>query len=287
MADGEPLRRGGCAYGRWALALLLVTVASGVPLAGIYRADQPFASTERILAGVPWGWWLRGIHWFAATGLLVTTAAHLFEMVRLRRERTLGAAVWWRSTLLVPLTLAAMLGGFVLRGDAEAIAAGAVWRGLLDALPLVGDPLRTGLLGADAGTSSAALIHHVGTFTLAIWLLTTEHGQRVWPDRRTGSLAAIACVALAAIVPIGLGPAPDSAGAALSLGPWYLLGLQGMLLDVPVALAWLAPLAGLVMLGALAHANAGARRALVVGLALLAIAYAGWTARMLAAAGGG
>jgi len=279
--------RTGCAYGRWALAMLLVVVASGIPLAGVYRAEAPFGSTEQILGGVPWGWWLRGIHWVSGTGLVIATAAHLFEMVRLRRERSLGAAVWWRSVSLLPLVLMAMLGGFVLRGDADAVAAGAVWRGLLEEVPLLGDPLGVLLLGSDGGSLSTVLIHHAGTFTLALWLLTTEHGERLWPDRRTGSLAAIACVAVAAFVPIGLAAPPGGVEAGLSLGPWYMLGLQGMLLDLPVAVAWLVPLVGLGMLGALAHGGAPFRRGLVIGLALLAVAYAGWTVRILVTAAAG
>lgn len=276
MADGRT-----CVYGRLSLGLLLVTALSGVVLGAFYSASSPLDSVERIHAGVPWAWLLRGVHWVAASGLLVLALVHLFEMVRRGRERSLPRAVWWRSLMLVPLLVLAMLGGFVLRGDAEAVSALAVWRSLTVATPLVGGALERLLLGSGVSDLSVVLLHHAGTFTLAIWLLSGEHGGRWWPDGRWGVVAAGVTLALAALIPIGLGAPAASGAGALQLGPWYLLGMQGMLLDLPTAAGWLAPLLLLGLVGSLAHLDGRARRAAMVGTVALVVIYFGWSLRML------
>jgi hypothetical protein len=263
--------------------LLLVTVLSGVVLGAFYSAAAPLDSLERIEAGLPWVWLVRGTHWMAATGLLVLGAVHLFEMVRQGREHALSRAVWWRSVLLLPLLLLAMLGGFVLRGDAEAVSALSVWRALTTSVPLVGGALDRLLIGAGVSDLSVVLLHHAGTFTLAIWLLSGEHGGRFWPDGRWGVVAAGVALALAAVVPIGLGAPPGELGTsgAVQLGPWYLLGLQGLLLDLPVAVGWLAPLLLLVLVGSLAHVEGRARRALLIAVVALIVLYLAWSVRLL------
>ena len=114
-----------------------MVVASGIALVPLYETTAPLASLEAIQDGVAWGWLLRGVHWFSALGLLVTTALHTFEAIRKRRDKELRAALWWRSTLTLPLVILAMLGGFLLRGDAAAVSAWQVWHGILDSVPLV------------------------------------------------------------------------------------------------------------------------------------------------------
>lgn len=283
MAELAP-KAGGGFFGRLAMGLLPVVILSGVWLAALWSADAPRASTEAIAAGLPWAWLLRGVHFMASTGLVLATGVHTLLMLRRRRERSLSPAVWWRSTLLLPVVVLAALGGFVMRGDAEAVAAWQVWRGILESMPFVGDALARlllGLRGDDLASDDlgAVALHHGGTFTLAAWLLSTEHGRRLWPDVRATVQAAALCLALAAVVPLPLSNTTD--GATLLLGPWFLLGLQGALLDLPAAAGWLVPLLAFVALGAVRHVHGLARKAL---LTLLAGAFAlnlMWTVRLL------
>jgi hypothetical protein len=281
----EALRIPSGGFGRLSFGFLAVAILSGASLAPFWSSTAPLESLERLEGGLPWGFLLRAIHVFSSYGLLVATTAHLVQVVAKRTERQLRPAVWWRSVLLLPLAAGALLGGFVLRGDAEAAAALAVWRQILDSAPLVGAELSRLLLGTVPADLGAVALHHAGTFTLLLWLFTSEHGGRFLPDARGTVLAGLVSVALAAAVPLPLGVFPGGsapgAPAHLLLGPWYLLGLQGALVDLPVAAGWLGPLVPVLLLGLVRHSTERTRTALLALLVAWAAAYGAFTVRIL------
>jgi hypothetical protein len=270
--------------GRLAFGFLAVCVASGIALTPFYSPARAFDSLERLQGGLPWGFFLRALHAFSGFGLLVATAGHLAQVLAARTERQLSAPSWWRSVLLLPLLVAALLGGFVLRADAEAAAALPVWRHIVESVPLVGAETARLVLGTAIGDLGAVALHHAGTFTLLLWLLTSAHGDRLLPDRRSVILAGLVSAALAGAVPLGLGSAPGASPASagrLLLGPWYLLGLQGALVDLPVAIGWLGPLALVLFLGLLRHARQRVRSLLIALAATWFAADLAFTVRLL------
>ena len=271
------------------MGLLAVTVVSGATLVPFYDPARALDSLETLHAGLAWGWLLRALHAYAAHALLVVTLAHLAEILIVGGEARLAAGAWWRTVLLIGVLPAAMLSGYVLRGDAEALGALETWRGLLSALPLVGPLLARFVLGEGEASLAVVALHHVGTLTVVLWLLAAAHGRRLVPETRPVVLAGLLCVALAGLLPLGLGPPSLSAAdGGLFHGPWYLLGLQGALLDLPVAAGWLGPLALLLVLGLLRHPpgrRRERRRWLLGALGALALAYVGWSVRLLLARG--
>ena len=258
--------------GRLTFGLLAVAVLSGLAVAPFWSAARPLESLETLNGATPWGFWLRGVHALSAWGFLLGTLGHLVEVLWKRAEARLSPAVWWRSVALVPVAVLALLGGFLMRGDAEAQAALAVWREVSASFPLAGRTLGALLLGVPGSDLAPVALHHAGTFTLLAWLLTAEHGKALAPDLRSTVLAALGSFAAAGLLPVPLGPATPAAGAPL-IGPWYLLGLQEALVHLPVAAGWLLPLLLLLALGLTRHAEGRARAAL---LAFAAVWGAGW-----------
>ena len=279
---GAPLQ-----LGRLAMGFLLVTLLSGAALVPLYDPARAQDSMESIQAGVPWAWLVRGLHWWSALGLVLTTLAHLVEVYLVRNERQLSAGIWWRSVALFPLLIMAMLSGFVMVGGAEALAALSIWRGILASVPLLGDELALLLLGraqsfGEQGASLAAVsLHHGATYSILLWALAAEHAARLWPDARAAVLAGLLSVGLAGLVPVGLGPAGAPADGALLLGPWYMLGLQGALMDLPRAVGWLAPAALVLLLGRVRHLAGGRRAAALLLLGASTVIYGVLTARLL------
>jgi hypothetical protein len=277
-APGAGAPSGG--FGRLSFGFLAVSVLSGVLLVPFYTPAAAWGSLEKIQGGVAWGFFLRAVHAYASFGVLVATAMHAVQVLAARTERQLPAGVWWRSVLLLPVTVAALLGGFVLRGDAEAVAALAIWRRILESLPFAGAEIARLFLGSVPGDLGAIALHHAGTLTLLLWLFAAEHGGHLLPDARGTVLAALVSLALAGTVPLPLG-APPAAAPAHLLGPWSLLGLQGALVYLPPAAGWLVPLAFVLLLGLVRHAEGPARRALLTALAASCAAYAFFTVRVL------
>jgi hypothetical protein len=270
-------------FGRLSFGFLAVSALSGVALVPFYAPASAWDSLETIQGGIAWGFFLRGLHAFASYGVLVTGALHLVQALAARTERQLPAAVWWRSVLLLPLTVGALLSGFVLRGDAEAIAALAIWRRLLESLPLAGAEVARLVLGSIPGDLGAPALHHAATFTFLLWLFTAEHAGRLLPDARGTILAGLVSAAFAGAVPLPLG-APPSAAPAHLLGPWSLLGLQGALEVLPAWIGWAAPLELVVLLGLLRWAKGRVRTGLLALAGLWVAEYAYFTVRVLVAA---
>jgi hypothetical protein len=270
-------------FGRFAFGFLAVSALSGLALVPFFSPAHALESLERLHGGIPWGFFLRSLHAFSSFGLLVTTVAHLVQVLARRTERQLAAGAWWRSVLLLPMTFLALLSGFVLRGDAAAAEALPVWSRIAGTVPFLGPELARLLLGVNPGDLGAISLHHAGTFTLLLWLITVEHGRRLVPDARSLVLAGLVSAALAGAVPLSLGPPPSAppGAARILLGPWYLLGLQGALVDLPVPSAWIAPLLLVLLLGFVRHADGRARRLLLVLSGAWLGAWIGFTARIL------
>lgn len=267
-------------FGRLSFGFLAVSILSGVLLVPFYSPAAAWDSLERIQAGLAWGFFLRALHAYSSFAVLVTMVLHVFQVLAAKTERQLPAGVWWRSVMLLPVTVAALLGGFVLRGDAEAVAALSIWRRILESLPLAGAEIARLFLGSVPGDLGPAALHHAGTLTLLLWFFTAEHAGRLFPDVRGTTLAALVSAALAGAVPFPLG-APPSTSPVHLLGPWSLLGLQGALEVLPTWIGWAAPLELVLLLGLVRHAGGRARQVVVALIGLWLAEYAFFTARVL------
>jgi ubiquinol-cytochrome c reductase cytochrome b subunit len=267
-------------FGRLSFGFLAVSVLSGVLLVPFYSPAAAWDSLERIQAGLAWGFFLRALHAYSSFAVLATMVLHVVQVLAAKTERQLPPGVWWRSVVLLPVTVAALLGGFVLRGDAEAMAALSIWRRILESLPLAGAEIARLFLGSVPGDLGPVALHHAGTLTLLLWFFTAEHAGRLLPDARGTTLAALVSVALAGIVPMPLG-APPSASPVHLLGPWSLLGLQSALEILPRWIGWIAPLELVLLLGLVRHASGRARQVVIALIALWAAEYAFFTVRLL------
>jgi hypothetical protein len=269
--------------GRLAFGFLAVSALSGLALVPFFSPAHALESLERLHGGMPWGFFLRALHAYSSFGLLVTTVAHLVQVLARRTERQLSAGAWWRSVLLFPLTFLALLSGFVLRGDAAAAEALPVWSRIAETVPFLGPELQRLLLGVIPGDVGAISLHHAGTFTFLLWLITAEHGRRLVPDARSLVLAGLVSAALAGTLPLPLGPPPGGLPGSdrILLGPWYLLGLQGALVDLPVPSAWIAPVLLVLLLGLVRHAEGRAHTLVLVLAGAWVAAWIAFTARIL------
>ncbi len=277
-AGEEPSRPSGN-FGKLSFGFLVVSLLSGAALVPVYDPSAPLASLERIVGGIPWGSFFRALHAYSSFALLLAILVHLGQVAWKRTERQLSAGAWWRSVATLPLIVLALLGGFVLRGDAEARAAAAVWRGLADSIPVIGRVLSVLFLGSSPESVGAVALHHAGSVSILVLLFTIEHGGKTWPGSRPAILAALVSICAAGLFVLPLGAPPP--GHGLLLGPWALIGLQGALVDLPTAFGWIAPLLFVVLVGAVRGGTGRVRTALLGALAVGALSYLGFTARML------
>ncbi len=137
--------------------LLIVLIASGLYLSQFYNPDPVGAhdSVRYIIARAPLGDWVRSLHWWATTGLVLTIVGHLVYTFLRRSYRKPREVTWWAGVGMAALIFLLIVTGGILPLDQEGIEA-------LAHLEAGGE--LTGLLGGfftNAFTLSAPLITRI------------------------------------------------------------------------------------------------------------------------------
>jgi len=265
LRDGlrEPIP---CA-GRWRRAvgaavvfLFALQVLTGVLLMAVYSpsATTAWSSVWYVQTQVAAGWLVRGVHRLATDALIILLGVYVLQILFAAAYRRPRELHWWIVLALLGLVAATAHTGYLLPWDEQAYWATKVRTNVLAFTPLVGESLRTLLLGGHAiGHASLTRFYtlHVVVLPACVVLLaglnrvvarrarTTETDDRAhtqaepfWPDQLFRSTAACAIVAAAILTTVwyghamseadGLGPPADPASADYPARPeWYALFL--------------------------------------------------------------
>jgi ubiquinol-cytochrome c reductase cytochrome b subunit len=279
------------------LSGLVILIATGILLGQFYAPDPAAANTSirAIMAGVPGGEILRGIHYWAAHLTMIVLFLHLGRVFATGAYRFPREANWGVGIALLATMLAFFFTGTVLRWDQEAIEA------------LEHNVAFARLVGVFGGWFSPTFAGHVPLLTrlymahvsllpLILFILLSAHlylvrqhgfypgGQTASQSRYTfahhlfraggyGCIILALALALAVLRPPGEGALPVS-GIEVTKPPWLFLPAYGLenwfglpgLWGVLVLFLWL--LAVPVLDRSRAAGWRGRRRALVVGAAV-------------------
>lgn len=206
------------------------------------------------------GWFLRGVHHYMAQAMIVLLVLHLMQVVIDGAYRAPRELNFWFGALMMGVTLALSLTGYLLPWDQKGYWATAVATNLMAEVPWIGPAIQKIVVGGveyghhtltrffalHAGVLPAMLI---GLVVVHIYLFR-KHGIHVkeprpkkdsyfWPDQILKD--AIACLAvLLAVVALTvyfrgapLGPPADPANEFPARPEWYFLFLFQLLKYVP------------------------------------------------------
>jgi len=132
------------------LAICLVTqIATGVVLAMHYTAtvDEAFASVERIMRDVPYGWLLRYIHAVGASFFFLAVYIHMFRGLYYGSYKEPREVLWLLGCVIFLLMMATAFLGYMLPWGQMSLHGANVIIGLFGAIPLVGESIQTWLMG--------------------------------------------------------------------------------------------------------------------------------------------
>ena len=257
------------ALGAAAAGLFAVEAVTGLFLSFFYApsAQTAWASVAYLQDQLPGGWFVRGLHGFGASALVVVAGLHLLQVLLFAAYRKPREANWIVGLGLLALTIAFALSGALLPYDQKGYWAKQVEASILGRVPLVGGPLQRIAQGG-AAFGNLTVTHAFAVHALALpaaflallalhlflhrrhgptprwWLSARELAERaapVWPDQAARNVAAaalaLAVVAVATLVrhgPALEGPA-DPASSYLARPDWYVLPLYElrMLFDGP------------------------------------------------------
>ena len=130
----------------FALVLMIVT---GIILAMHYtpHVDHAFASVERIMRDVNYGWLIRYIHMNGASFFFIAVFIHIFRGLYYGSYKTPRELLWMLGVLILLLMMATAFMGYVLPWGQMSFWGATVITNLFSAIPIFGEGIVTWLWG--------------------------------------------------------------------------------------------------------------------------------------------
>jgi ubiquinol-cytochrome c reductase cytochrome b subunit len=144
-------------FGSASMTLLLVQILTGIGLALVYvpAADKAYDSLLYLNYDQPWGWFLRALHYYAGSGMVVMVLAHMTQVFLHGAYKYPRELTWVVGVLLLLCTMGMFFTGQVLRWDPDAYWGLAVGGSMAGRVPYAGPTVVHLLLGGPVigGTS--------------------------------------------------------------------------------------------------------------------------------------
>jgi ubiquinol-cytochrome c reductase cytochrome b subunit len=170
-------------FGVLAGIALMVQIVSGIVLAMHFAADTSvaFNSVEHITRDVNGGWFLRYAHMNGASMFFIVVYIHIFRGLFYGSYKPPREMVWHLGLVIFLLMMATAFMGYVLPWGQMSFWGAKVITGLFGAIPVIGEPIQTWLLGGfspdNATLSRFFSLHYLlpfvilGVIILHIWAL--------------------------------------------------------------------------------------------------------------------
>lgn len=148
----EPLPGGSrwmAAFGSLLLFTFLLQVVTGVLLSMSYApaVKTAWASVKYIQEEVPLGWFIRAVHHWDASLMIILVLVHLVQVFVWGAYKRPRELTWMVGVLLLACTIGLAFTGYLLPWDEKAYWATKVGLGIAGTVPLAGDSLRALLQG--------------------------------------------------------------------------------------------------------------------------------------------
>ena len=162
-------------FGSASLTLLMIQIFTGIGLALVYvpSADQAYESLLFLNYEQPLGWFLRALHYYAGSGMVVLVLAHMAQVFLHAAYKYPRELTWVVGVVLFLCTLGMFFSGQVLRWDPDAYWGLAVAGSMAGRVPAVGPSVVELLLGgAIIGGGSLSRFFALHVFVIPGLLLT-------------------------------------------------------------------------------------------------------------------
>jgi ubiquinol-cytochrome c reductase cytochrome b subunit len=167
-------------FGSASLTLLLVQILTGIGLALVYvpSADKAYDSLLYMNYDQPLGWFLRALHYYAGSGMVVLVLAHMTQVFLHGAYKYPRELTWVLGVLLLLCTLGMFFSGQILRWDPDAYWGLAVGGSMAGRVPVAGPWVVRLLLGGPvigADSLSRFFALHVFVIPGALLLFLALH----------------------------------------------------------------------------------------------------------------
>src|SRR5437879_1984929 len=156
-------------FGSASLTLLIIQVMTGIGLALVYvpSADKAYDSLLYLNYDQPLGWFLRALHFYAGSGMVVLVLVHMTQVFLHGAYKYPRELTWTLGVLLLLCTLGMFFTGQVLRWDPDAYWGLAVGGSMAGRVPIMGPwVVRTLLGGSVIGGDSLSRFFALHVFVI-------------------------------------------------------------------------------------------------------------------------
>ncbi len=175
-------------FGSLAGFMLVVMIVTGVVLAMHYtpHIDHAFASIERIMRDVNYGWLIRYIHMNGGSMFFIVVYIHLFRGMYYGSYKAPRELLWWLGVIILLLMMASAFTGYVLPWGQMSFWGATVITNLFSAVPLVGQHIVTWLWGGFS-VDNSTLNRFFSLHYLLPFVITAVVGAHIWALHTTKS----------------------------------------------------------------------------------------------------
>ena len=140
-------------FGSLAGIVLVIMIVTGIMLAMQYtpHVDHAFASVERVVRDVNYGWLLRYIHMNGASFFFIVVYIHMFRGLYYGSYKAPRELLWMLGVIILLCMMATAFMGYVLPWGQMSFWGATVITNLFSAIPLVGDAVVNLALGRILG----------------------------------------------------------------------------------------------------------------------------------------
>lgn len=137
-------------FGSASLTLLMLQILTGIGLALVYvpSADRAYDSLLYLNYQQPLGWFLRALHYYAGSGMVVMVLIHTTQVFLQGAYKYPRELTWLTGVVLLLCTLGMFFTGQVLRWDPDAYWGLAVGGAMAGRVPVAGPQIVHLMLGA-------------------------------------------------------------------------------------------------------------------------------------------
>jgi ubiquinol-cytochrome c reductase cytochrome b subunit len=136
-------------FGSATLALFMLQIATGICLGLVYvpSADEAYQSLQYLNYQAPFGWYLRGMHFWGSNAMVAVMTLHMIQVFLFGAHKYPREMTWVVGCLLFLCTLGMAFTGQVLRWDQDAYWGLGISASIAARSPVIGDQVVHVLLG--------------------------------------------------------------------------------------------------------------------------------------------
>jgi ubiquinol-cytochrome c reductase cytochrome b subunit len=162
------------------LVVFVIQIVTGLFLMLNYSPspDHAYDSIQYIMTGVTFGTFIRSVHFYAASAMVILIVLHLLRVYFMAAYKYPRELTWVIGVLLLLLVLGSSFTGYLLPWDQRAYWATNVAAGIAGSVPLIGPWIQKILIGgSQVGTLTLTrfFTFHVGVLPALIILLIGFH----------------------------------------------------------------------------------------------------------------